>query len=72
MPLAPIDPGGAVLAAQLLVLRDAISAVPAPPPALEGWESVCALEYAGAVRRLEAALRTARLAVADAAALLAA
>ena len=72
MPMAPADPGGALLAAQLLVLRDALGAVPAPPPALEGWESLCALEYAGAVHRLESALRTARLAVADAAALLAA
>jgi hypothetical protein len=71
MPLPPLD-AGASLAAQLSVLRDALGAVAAPPPVLEGWESLCALEYAGAVHRLDAALRSAGLGLADAAALLAA
>ena len=72
MPPTPSDPGVALLAAQLHGLRDALGAVPVPPPALEGWESLCATEYARAVLRLDAALRAARVAVGDAVAQLAA
>ena len=41
----------------------AIDAVALPPPVLDGWESLCAAEYAAAVARVQAGLADASAAV---------